>query len=638
MVETLELTNETLCEEGKLTDYQMYLFNEGTNYYAYKMLGAHKTEVGFRFGVWAPNAKSVSVVGDFNDWNPNGNPMMLNSPHGIWELEIPNLAAGQLYKYYITTKDGEGIYKADPYAFAGELRPGTASMTCDIDTYKWKDGKWKNRAKNIYESPKVIYELHIGSWKQHEDGSFYSYGDLVAELIPYVKQMGFTHIELMPINEYPYDASWGYQPTGYYSVTSRYGTPQDFKYFVDSCHQAGIGVIMDWVPAHFPRDSHGLMEFDGTPLYEYPCKQRGEHNEWGTKVFDYGKAEVQAFLISNAMFWLEEFHIDGLRVDAVSSMLYLDYNRKKGEWKPNENGTNENLDAINFFQNLNTTVFAKYPDTMMIAEESTAWANVTKPTDIGGLGFNFKWNMGWMHDVLKYMSLDPAHRKGNHDKLTFSMHYAFSENYVLPLSHDEVVHGKKSILDKMSGSYEEKFATLRAFYGLMMAHPGAKLIFMGSEFGQFIEWDFAKQLDWLLLDYDAHARLKNYMADLIHFYRETPALWQNDRDWNGYQWLKVDDCDNSVLAFMRLSNSKREKIIAISNFTPVERKNYKFGVPQSGIYKEVFNSNWAEYGGTDARSEEDNVLYMVKKEHCDDKPCSLTLDIPPLTTVFLKKV
>ena len=616
----------------------MYLFNEGTNYYAYKMLGCHQTEKGFRFSVWAPNASKVSVVGNFNDWNPEANVMSLSKPFGIWELEIEGLKIGELYKFVITDKKGKVVFKADPYAFQSELRPGTASVTSNINDYKWKDAKYINKAKNIYESPKVIYEMHAGSWKRHEDGSFYTYVDLVGELIPYVRQMGFTHIELMPICEYPYDASWGYQITGYYSVTSRYGTPQDFKYFVDCCHQAGIGVILDWVPAHFPRDTHGLMLFDGTPLYEYADERMGEHKEWGTKVFDYGKPEVISFLISNAMFWLEEFHIDGLRVDAVSSMLYRDYGRQNGQWISNKNGSNENLEAISFFQKLNITVFAKYPNTLMIAEESTAWANVTKPTTVGGLGFNFKWNMGWMHDVLLYMSLDPIHRKNNHDKLTFSMHYAFSENYVLPLSHDEVVHGKKSILDKMSGTYEEKFATLRAFYGLMMAHPGAKLMFMGSEFGQFIEWNFEQQLDWLLLGYESHNKLKNYVCDLINFYKETSALWQNDKDWNGYQWLKVDDKNNSVVAFMRLSNSKREKIITISNFTPIERKNYKFGVPNGGIYQEVFNSNNVKYGGNQEEKDDDNIVYFAKKEKFDGKPCSMMIDLPPLTTIFLKKV
>lgn len=618
----------------------MFLFNEGTNYYAHKMLGAHRTKAGFRFAVWAPNARYVSVVGDFNGWDSKKHSMNLHQKFGVWEVEVEGVGVGEHYKFYIETLEGEELYKSDPYAFENELRPGTASKTCDLSTYNWKDGKYMAKDKHVYDSPKVIYELHAGSWKRHADGSFYTYTDLAGELIPYVKEMGFTHIELMPVSEFPYDASWGYQVTGYFAVTSRYGTPQDFKYFVDRCHQAGIGVILDWVPAHFPKDSHGLAEFDGTFLYEYEDTRLGEHMEWGTKVFNYKRAEVISFLISNAMFWLEEFHIDGLRVDAVSSMLYLDYNRdKKGvDWTPNEHGGNENLEAVEFLQKLNRIVFASFPDALMVAEESTAWANVTKPTDVGGLGFNFKWNMGWMNDSLEYMQLDPIHRKNNHDKLTFSMYYAFSENYILPLSHDEVVHGKKSVLDKMSGDYNQKFANLRAYYGMMMGHPGAKLLFMGSEFGHFSEWDHDKQLDWLLLDYDAHKQMQNYVKDLLHFYRKTTALWQNDRDWNGYQWLKADDGNNSVIAFMRLSASKREKVIVVSNFTPVARKGYTFGVPQNGIYKEVFNSDAIEYGGSTAGDAEREILHLAKKESYDGQPNCLTLDLPPLTTLFLKKV
>ncbi|GHV16305.1 1,4-alpha-glucan branching enzyme GlgB [Clostridia bacterium] len=616
----------------------MYLFNEGTNYYSYKILGAHKTDKGFRFAVWAPNAKGVSVVGDFNNWNPDSHPMELLQPFGIWSLEIENISVSELYKYCIETCKGKKLYKADPYAFQSELRPGTASRTCDLSSYVWKDGKHMAKAKHIYESPKIIYEVHAGSWKQNADGSPYTYTDLAGELIPYVKSMGFTHIELMPICEYPYDASWGYQVTGYFSVTSRYGTPQDFKYFVDRCHQSGIGVIVDWVPAHFPKDAHGLMEFDGTPLYEYADKRLGEHLEWGTKVFNYKQAEVISFLISNAMFWLEEYHIDGLRVDAVSSMLYLDYNRKDKAWVRNQHGGNQNLEAIDFLQRLNRIVFAKFPDALMIAEESTAWANVTKPTDVGGLGFNFKWNMGWMNDVLEYMSMDPLFRRDNHNKITFSMHYAFSENYVLPISHDEVVHGKRSILDKMSGNYEQKFASLRAFYGFMMAHPGAKLIFMGSEFGQFTEWAFDKQLDWMLLEYEMHKKMQTYTKDLIHFYRDTTALWQNDKDWNGYQWLKADDKANSILAFMRMSHSKREKVIVLCNFTPVARKSYTVGVPHSGIYKEIFNSDYSEFGGETERVPEREILHLAKKQKHDGYPNALCIDLPPLSTIFLKKV
>ena len=612
-------------------EYQLYLFNEGTNYYTHKFLGCHKAENGYSFSLWAPNAKVVSLVGDFNSWDINANQMQFNAKFGVWTCESDRATKGDLYKFYITGADGKSSYKADPYATRSELRPGTASQVWDADGYEWNDNEYLTEPKKIYETAKVIYELHVGSWRCHPDGSFYTYRELAEELPDYLKDMGFTHLELMPIAEYPYDGSWGYQITGYYSVTSRYGTPEDFKYFIDKCHNAGLGVILDWVPAHFPKDDFGLAMFDGTALYEYEDKRLGEHLEWGTKVFNFKRAEVVSFLISNAMYWLEEYHIDGLRVDAVSSMLYLDYNREK-EFVKNKFGGNHNLEAVAFLQQLNKVVFSKFPEAMMIAEESTAWPMVTKPIDIGGLGFNFKWNMGWMNDTLDYMSLDPIHRKANHDKLTFSMHYAFSENYVLALSHDEVVHGKKSILDKMSGEYNEKFANLRAYYAYMMAHPGMKLFFMGDELGHFTEWAYDRQLDWNLLDYPAHSDFKSYFNSLIHTYRKENALWEIDNDWSGFEWLRVGDKDNSVIAFAR-KNKKSEEIICAFNFTPIERLNYALGVNKKGFYDEILNTDMNYFGGSSQNIKE----YATKMAECDGKNNTLYLDLPPLSAVYLKK-
>ena len=617
-------------ESYLLSEYPLYLFNEGTNYYSYKTLGVHPHEDGYRFAVWAPNAKKVSVAGDFNNWDPNKNILKMQKKFGIWEGYIPEAREGMYYKFHIISCKGEKIYKADPYAFASELRPGDASKITNLNNYEWRDSEYYKSMEAPYDTPVLIYEIHPGSWRRNPDGSFYTYRQLADTLIKYVKDMGFTHIELMAIAEHPFDGSWGYQVTGYYSVTSRYGTPDDFKYFVDKCHQAGIKIIMDWVPAHFPKDKFGLSEFDGTYLYEYADKRLGEHLEWGTKVFNCRRAEVVSFLISNAMFWFDVYHIDGLRVDAVSSMLYLDYNRKKDEWVPNQYGGNENLDAIDFFQKLNSVVFKEYPYAMMVAEESTAWANVTKPVDIGGLGFNFKWNMGWMNDLLRYMALDPIHRRYHHQTLTFSIHYAFSENYILPLSHDEVVHGKYSLLNKMSGTYEQKFETLRAFYAYMFAHPGKKLLFMGGEFGQFIEWDIGKELDWLLLDYEKHNNLKNYFKELIHTYKKTKALWENDRTWDGFRWINLSDKKKSIISFIRINKSAQQKVIVLSNFSAAKHKNYAIGVPSKGTYRIFFTSS--EMG------EEDQREFVSSKMECDGFANRIQLDVPPLTTFYIKKI
>ena len=619
-------------------DVPLYLFHEGSNSNAYEYFGSHrKNKNAVVFRVWAPDAKNVSVTGDFNDWSETENPMKpLKNSGGVWEAEIKNIKPYDMYKYCITAADGRTLMKCDPYGFHMETRPGTATKYYEIDDcYEWHDEKWVEgrNGKNIYESPVNIYEIHAGSWKQYDDGNFYSYRALADSLVPYVKKMGYTHIEFMPLTEYPFDGSWGYQVTGYFAATSRYGEPKDLMYLVDKCHENGIGVILDWVPAHFPKDANGLYEFDGGPLYESSDPRKGEHYGWGTRVFDFGKNEVRSFLMSSASFWLKKYHLDGIRIDAVASMLYLDYDRKDGEWVPNKNGGNENLEAVEFLQKLNENIFRDFPYAMMIAEESTSWPMVTKPVFSGGLGFDYKWNMGWMNDILRYFSLDGFFRKYNHDCITFSMFYAFSENFVLPISHDEVVHGKKSLIDKMPGSYDEKFAGVRAFLGYMMAHPGKKLMFMGQEFGQFIEWNYEKGLDWLLLDYPKHRALQNYFKKINEFYKANPAFWQIDYSWEGFSWISSDDKDNSVIAFRRI-DEKGKEIIVVCNFTNVERCDYRIGIPKKGAYKIVFNSDDVEFGG-EGKGNKGKLKTESINMHGFGQ--SISLDLPPMSAIYIKK-
>lgn len=615
-------------------EFPIYVFHQGKNFKAQDFFGAHKIdEKSYVFRVWAPHAEAVYVVGDFNGWSEDATPMKKLNDGGVWEGFAEGVNNFDAYKFLVYTKNGRRLYKADPYARHAETRPGTASKIFESD-YTWRDSKWlKSREKsNVYKSPVNIYEVHLGSWKRYEDGNTLSYRALAEDLVPYVKKMGYTHIEMLPLSEYPFDGSWGYQVTGYFAVTSRYGTPDDFKYLVDECHKAGIGVILDWVPAHFPKDAHGLAEFDGEACYEYADPRKGEHLSWGTKVFDFGKSEVQSFLVSNACFWLDEYHIDGLRVDAVASMLYLDYDREDGQWVPNANGGNENFEAVAFLKQLNETVFKEHGDIMMLAEESTAWPMVSKPVYMGGLGFNFKWNMGWMNDILKYFSMDGIYKKYNHDLITFSFFYAFSENFILPISHDEVVHGKGSLINKMPGNYNEKFASVRAFLGYMYAHPGKKLLFMGSEFGQFIEWDFKKGLDWILLDYEMHVLLQDYTRELNKFYKKNSPLWEIDYSWEGFNWIVSDDNTNSVIAFVR-TDENGDDIIAVCNFTPVLRKNYKIGVPKADGYELVFNSDSKKFGGTGERLKKN---YKVTKGAMHGYEQFVELTLPPMSTLYLK--
>lgn len=626
---------------ANISRFQTYLFNSGDNFKSYEMLGSHKVKIdgvdGWRFAVWAPKAVSVRVVGDFNDWNGYDKMLERIETSGVWYGFFTDIEEGMLYKYAIEAENGETYYKADPYAVKSELRPGTASVTKDIsNNYKWGDKAWISaRGKNsTLTEPMNIYEIHIGSWKIRDDGSFYTYRELADELVPYVKKMGYTHIELMPITEYPFDGSWGYQVTGFFSATTRYGESEDLKYLIDKCHKNHIGIIMDWVPAHFPRDAHGLRMFDGTPVYEYADPRLGEHKDWGTMVFDYSKSEVVSFLISSAYFWAEQYHIDGIRVDAVSSMLYRDYSRNDGEWVPNEYGGNGNLEAVDFLKKLNKIMGTEFPNFMMVAEESTAWPLVTAPPENDGLGFNYKWNMGWMNDTLRYMGMDPYFRKDNHSLLTFMMMYAYSENYILPLSHDEVVHGKGSMLNKMFGEYDEKFAAYRTLLGYYMTMPGKKMLFMGGEFGQMLEWRYDDQLEWNVLEIDKHKRLHQYVKDLNHFYMENKALWELDTSWDGFRWVNEADSENSVLSYIRRGRHAADNVVVVANFTPVERPIYKIGVPLAGEYEVVFHSSAVKYGGNKRITKK---VYKTKNMQFSDMMYTIEVAIDGNSVMFLKK-
>ncbi len=613
----------------------LHLFHQGTNLMAYEFFGCHKGEKdgkkGFFFRVWAKNAKAVSVVGNFNDWNTDANPMELIADTEVWEAFIEGLNEYDTYKYAVWGCDNQLHMKADPYGTHMETAPGTGSKVYCIDNYKWTDTKWTNakKKKNVYDSPMNIYEVHINSWKDCGDGGYFSYVDFAEKIVPYLKDMGYTHIEFMPLAEYPFEGSWGYQGIGYFAPTSRFGTPEDFMKMIDIMHNAGIAIILDWVPAHFPRDEAGLFEFDGGPAYEYADPKKRDHLSWGTRVFDYSKPEVRSFLISNALYWIEKYHIDGLRVDAVASMLYLDYDRRDGEWSPNVYGGHENLEAIDFFKQLNEAVFARNPNMLMIAEESTAWPMVTKPTSDGGLGFNFKWNMGWMNDMLKYMSMDPIHRAFHHDMLTFSFFYAFSENFILPISHDEVVHGKGSLINKMFGAdTDQKFAQAKMFLAYMMAHPGKKLLFMGSEFAQFREWDYENPLEWFMIEeYENHRNFQQYTKNLNRFYLDHPQFWEIDFSWEGFNWISNDDYRQSIIIFRRI-DKKGNEVIVVCNFVPVGRTSYCFGVPYKGSYTEVFNSTSAD-GSPDTNG---TVKSKPVAMHGFDN--SICIDIPAFSVMY----
>ena len=624
-----------------LSEFDLYLFHQGTNYRAQEMLGAHFVERdgkrGVRFTVWAPNAKEVSVVGEFNDWNTLADPMSRIDDGEIWETFVEGLGEGEIYKYAIEPEwGGPRIMKADPYGFYAEKKPQTASRIYDMNHYEWKDAAWQERKARevLYDHPMLTYEVHAGSWRRSLDGEYLSYRDLADQLIAYVKDMHYTHIEFMPLCEHPYDGSWGYQATGYFAVTSRYGTPDDFRYLIDTAHQNGIGIIMDWVPGHFCKDEQGLRHFDGKNLYESDNEMRAENWEWGTTNFDYGRTEVQSFLISNALFWFEEFHIDGLRIDAVANMLYLNYGRKDGEWQPNKYGDTGNLEAMDFLKKLNETIFKYHPYALMIAEESTSWPLISKPVYMGGMGFNYKWNMGWMNDMLSYMSLDPIYRKWNQDKITFSLMYAFSENFVLPLSHDEVVHGKCSLISKMPGDYWQKFAGLRGFFGYWIAHPGKKLLFMGGEFGHFIEWNFDDSMDWHLVEqYPMHTKMLAYSKALNKFYVDNKAFWQVDFDWNGFQWIDCNDNENSIIALIRRAEDRSDFIVCVHNFTPEVRHGYRIGVPTKGTYVEVFNSDEEAYGGSGVLNTGD----IVSEDYAfHGREQSIVITVPPLASTFYR--
>ena len=610
----------------------LYLFGEGNNFETYKFLGAHLSKknniIGCFFRVWAPNARSISVVGDFNLWNKDANPMEMMNESGVWETFIPDIQENAVYKYSVECSDGKIKMKADPYGLYMENAPATGSKVYSLEGYQWTDDEWQNTKNGFYDEPVNIYEVHLNSWKKNDDGTLYNYLQFAKEIVPYLKSMNYTHLELMPIAEYPFEGSWGYQGIGYFAPTSRFGSPFDFMEMINYFHNNKIGVILDWVPAHFPKDEAGLYEFDGECCYEYEDPKKREHLSWGTRIFDYGKPQVNSFLISNALYWFENYHIDGLRVDAVASMLYLDYDREDGQWSPNKHGGNENLEAIEFFKKLNTAVFGKFPNAMMIAEESTSWPMVTKPADIGGLGFNYKWNMGWMNDMLKYMAMDPIHRAFNHNMLTFSFYYAFSENYILPISHDEVVHGKGSLIQKMWGDPDQKFPQAKAFLAYMMAHPGKKLLFMGSEFGQFEEWDYKNSLEWFMPEqYDMHKDYQTFVKNLNKFYLDNSPMWEIDYSWEGFNWISNDDYKQSIIVFRRI-DKKGKEVIAVCNFVPVDRAIYSFGVPYKGSYTEVFNTNSADGSPYLNGTVESEAVPM----HGYDQ--SITVEIPAFSAMY----
>lgn len=640
--------NKKKQEEKKgyqfITEFDNYLFGQGTHYDLYNKMGAHPMTLdgkkGVFFAVWAPNAQKVSVVGDFNQWDRTANMMERTEPMGIYELFIPDLGEGEIYKYCVTTKQGNDVLKTDPYAFQMEKRPNNASVVTDISDFKWSDKKWmEHRSKfDVRKDPMFVYEVHPGSWKKHpitdddEDG-YYNYRELAVQLADYVKDMGYTHVELMGIAEHPFDGSWGYQVTGYFAPTSRHGSAQDFQYFVNYLHERKIGIILDWVPAHFPRDAFGLAEFDGTCLYEYADPRKGEHPDWGTKVFDYGKTEVKNFLICNALYWIEKYHIDGLRVDAVASMLYLDYGRRDGQWVPNIYGGNENLEAIEFFKHLNTVVEGRNPGAVMIAEESTAWPKVTDKAEYGGLNFSLKWNMGWMHDFLEYMKLDPYFRKYNHNKMTFAMMYAYAENYMLVLSHDEVVHLKCSMLEKMPGLYDDKFRNLMVGYTFMTGHPGKKLLFMGQDFGQHQEWSEARELDWFLLEKDRNRQLQNFVRALLHIYNKNKCLYEYDCYPEGFEWINANDGDRSIFSFTRHSANGKNNLLFVCNFTPVARPDYRVGTTCRRKHTLILNSDAAEFGGSGKKRPE---VYKPVKKPCDDRKYSIAYDLPAYGVAIFK--
>ena len=641
---TTVVTADAYAFDSQITEFDTYLFAEGKHYDVYEKFGAHPMTIdgvkGTYFAVWAPHARRVSVVGDFNMWDGALNPMQMMQTSGIYELFIPDVAPGAVYKYQILTRDGEILYKADPYGNQCQVRPDNANVVADLTGYKWKDTDWiENRKQQTRETelkkPMAIYECHLGSWKkkiEDSDFGFYTYRELAKMLCDYVKKMGYTHVELMGIAEYPFDGSWGYQVTNYYAPTSRYGSPKDFMYFVDHMHANGIGVILDWVPAHFPRDAHGLGRFDGMPLYEHPDPRRGEHPDWGTYIFDFGRNEVSNFLTANALFWVEKFHVDALRVDAVASMLYLDYGKQDGQWLPNKDGGNENYDAIELLRKINTVMEERNPGAFLIAEESTAWAGVTAPASMKGLGFLYKWNMGWMNDFLEYMKMDPYFRSFNHNRLTFSLSYTYAENYVLVISHDEVVHLKCSMLNKMPGVEMDKFANLRTAYGFMYGHPGKKLLFMGQEFGQLREWSEARSLDWFLLDQPLHKKMQKWVADLNHMYTTYDACYYNDNNQMGFEWTKVDDANTSIIAFVRRGKTVKDQLLFVCNFVPVERKDYWIGVPCLTEYEEIINSDAKIYGGSGTK----NGKVKAFEEKCDRMPYAISIDIAPLSMMVFK--